>query len=60
MNRKTIIAHTIIKNESRWLWYSATSVIDYVDKILLWDTGSTDGSLEIEKELKKGGPRRLI
>lgn len=48
-----IWAHALIKNEARWLWYSISSVVNYVDKILLWDTGSTDGSIEIEKELER-------
>ena len=48
-----IWAHTLVKNEEKWLWYSVSSIAPYVDKILLWDTGSTDASLEIEKELVK-------
>ena len=53
-------AHTLIKNEARWLWYSISSVIDHVDKILIWDTGSTDGSIEIEKALDKKYPGKII
>lgn len=45
-------AHTMVKNEERWLWYAVKSVVEYVDKILLWDTGSTDGTLKIIKSLK--------
>lgn len=53
MNHKsTIWAHTLFKNEERWLWYSVTSIINYVDKVLLWDTGSTDNSWKIAQELK--------
>ena len=48
-----IWAHTVFKNEERWLWYSVTSVIDHVDKLLLWDTGSTDSSWEIATLLKE-------
>ena len=54
-----IWAQTLVKNEERWLWYSVSSVIDHVDKILLWDTGSTDGSREIEKELVKKFPGKI-
>ncbi len=53
-------AHTLVKNEAKWLWYSVTSVIDHVDKVLLWDTGSTDESLEIEKELLEKYPDKII
>lgn len=48
-----IWAHTVFKNEERWLWFSVTSVIDHVDKLLLWDTGSTDRSWEIATILKE-------
>lgn len=47
-----IWAHTVFQNEERWLWFAVTSIIDHVDKLLLWDTGSTDRSWEIAKELK--------
>ncbi len=53
-------AHTLVKNEARWLWYSVSSVINHVDKLLLWDTGSTDKSIEIEKELVKIYPGKII
>jgi glycosyltransferase involved in cell wall biosynthesis len=53
-------AHTLVKNEARWLWYSVSSVINYVDKLLLWDTGSTDRSIEIEKELGRRYPGKII
>ena len=48
-----IWAHTLFKNSEKWLWFSVTSVIDHVDKLLLWDTGSTDKSWEIAKLLKE-------
>ena len=61
MNHKsTLWAHTMVKNEARWLWYSVNSVIDHVDKLLLWDTGSTDGSIEIEKELVRKYPNKIV
>jgi glycosyltransferase involved in cell wall biosynthesis len=54
-----IWAQTLIKNEARWLWFSVSSVINHVDKLLLWDTGSTDDSREIEKELVKKFPGKI-
>lgn len=57
---KSIWAHCLVKNEARFLWYSVSSIIDYVDKILLWDTGSTDESVEIEKDLLKKYPDKVI
>jgi hypothetical protein len=55
-----IWAHTLVKNEGRWLWFSVTSIIDYVDKILLWDTGSSDLSLKIEHDLLALYPDKII
>lgn len=59
LNSKSVFVHTLVKNEERYLWFAVSSVIDYVDKILLWDTGSTDKSLEIEKEIKKKWPEKI-
>ena len=55
----SIWAHTLVKNEERYLWYAVSSVIDYVDKLLLWDTGSTDGSSRIAKRLKEKFPEKI-
>lgn len=48
-----IAAHTLVKNEGRFVWYSVMSVSPCVDKIYLWDTGSTDSTPKILKEIKK-------
>lgn len=56
---KSVFVHSLVKNEERFLWFSVTSVIDYVDRILLWDTGSTDESIRIEKEIKKRWPQKV-
>lgn len=49
----TITAHILVKNEARFVWYSVMSVLEHVDKVLLWDTGSTDGTVEIIKKIKR-------
>ena len=54
-----IWAHTLVKNEERYVWYSIMSVIDYVDKILVWDTGSVDNTVEIIKQIKKRFPEKI-
>jgi len=48
-----IWAHTLVKNEGRYLWFAVESVINYVERLLLWDTGSTDSTRDIIKILKK-------
>ena len=55
----SIYAHTLVKNEEKWLWFSVSSVVNHVDKILLWDTGSTDGTLKIIEELQKKYPGKI-
>lgn len=52
--------HTLVKNEGRWLWFSVTSVINHLDKLLIWDTGSTDDTVRIITELKKRYPEKII
>lgn len=47
----TITAHVLIKNDENFVWYSIMSVINYVDEILVWDTGSSDSTIEIIKSI---------
>jgi len=54
-----ICVHTLVKNEERYLWFSVTSVIDYVDHLLLWDTDSTDKTRGIVNELIRRYPNKL-
>lgn len=48
-----IWANTIVHNEENFIWFAIMSVIDYVDKILVWDTGSTDKTAEIIREIRE-------
>jgi len=43
----SIWVHTIVKNEEKFIWYAIASVVEYVDKILVWDTGSSDATTRI-------------
>src|SRR5258708_10772779 len=54
-----ISAHVLVKNEENFVWYSVISVIDYVDEVLIWDTGSTDNTKEIIKEIIKKYPNKI-
>lgn len=47
MQRKTITAHMVVRNEEYWLWYAIKAVIDLVDYIIIFDTGSTDATVTI-------------
>jgi glycosyltransferase involved in cell wall biosynthesis len=55
----TIWVNTLVQNEDKYLWYSVASVIDYVDKILIWDTGSTDNTVTVVEELKRRWPGKI-
>lgn len=48
-----IWANTIVNNEENFLWFAVMSVADYVDKVLIWDTGSNDKTVSIINELRK-------
>ena len=46
-----ISANIVCKNEKYWIKESISSIVNLVDEIIFVDDGSTDGSLEISKEL---------
>src|SRR3989338_5460529 len=48
-----IFANTIVNNEENFIWFSIMSVVDFVDKVMVWDSGSTDKTVEIINEIKK-------
>jgi glycosyltransferase involved in cell wall biosynthesis len=54
-----ITGHCIVKNESRFIWYSLMSVINYVDDLLIYDTGSTDQTPKILKTIKTMYPNKI-
>lgn len=47
--KPTVTAHVLVKNEENYIWYAINSVLPYVDKMIIFDTGSTDKTLEIIK-----------
>lgn len=47
-----ITAHMIVKNEEQWAWYAVMSVIEHVDVLLIYDTGSTDKTANIITSIK--------
>lgn len=51
MSRPKIVAHSLVNNEEKWIWYSLMSVIDCVDEVYVWDTGSTDHTVDIIRSI---------
>lgn len=48
-----IWVNTIVNNEENFSWFAIMSVVDFVDKVLVWDSGSTDKTVAIIKEVVK-------
>lgn len=46
-----LTTHTIVKNEQNWIKPALLSVIDQVEQMLVWDTGSTDRTVAIIKSI---------
>jgi glycosyltransferase involved in cell wall biosynthesis len=55
-----IYAHTIVNNEENFIWFSLMSVADFVDKIIVYDTGSTDKTVEIIKDVIRKKDNKLL
>jgi len=55
----SIWAHSLVCNEERFVWYSIMSAINHVDKVLVWDTGSEDRTLEIVAEITKANKDKV-
>jgi len=47
-----IVGHCIVKNEERFVWYAINSVVNFLDELYVWDTGSSDKTCEIVKSIK--------
>ncbi|EKE06856.1 MAG: hypothetical protein ACD_18C00254G0001 [uncultured bacterium] len=58
--KKTITAHCIVKNEENFIFYAIKSVVDFVDKIIVFDTGSEDKTVEIIEKLLKEYPEKIV
>src|SRR3989344_4947938 len=50
--KSNLTVHCVIKNEERWIWFAVKSILDIADKVLIYDTGSTDKTVEILKTKK--------
>lgn len=52
MPNRLLTVHMVVKNEDRFIWYALNSVLPYAYKIIIFDTGSTDKTIEIIKSFK--------
>lgn len=42
----------MVKNEDRFVWFAINSVLPFADKLLIYDSGSNDNTVEIIKSIK--------
>ncbi|OGE34520.1 hypothetical protein A3C32_04220 [Candidatus Daviesbacteria bacterium RIFCSPHIGHO2_02_FULL_41_14] len=42
-----IVSNTVVHNEENFVWYALMSIALFVDQLLVWDTGSTDKTIEV-------------
>jgi len=47
-----ITGHTVVKNEDQFVEYAILSVLPYLDKLLIYDTGSKDNTVEIIRNIR--------
>lgn len=59
-NMSGITAHCLVKNEENFVYYAIKSVIDFVDYVIVFDTGSTDKTVAIVQNLVKEYPDKII
>lgn len=57
--KKKIWGNTLVKNEGRYIYFALMSVIDFLDRILIWDTGSSDDTVKIVKHIQKTYPKKI-
>src|ERR1700730_18621095 len=54
--RPTITAHCMVINEENYILPAINSVLPFVDQLIIFDTGSTDSTLERINEAIKKSP----
>lgn len=47
----TFTAQVLVSNEEKWIWFAINSVLNWVDQVLVWDTGSSDKTVDIIKSI---------
>ncbi len=56
----SITAHCMVKNEENYIYFTIKSVIDFVDQVIIFDTGSSDATVAIVQKLVKEYPDKIL
>ncbi|EKD90478.1 MAG: glycosyl transferase family protein [uncultured bacterium] len=56
---RSIWGHMLVKNEDKFIYFAILSVIDYIEKLLIYDTGSTDKTVKVIKLFKEKYPNKI-
>ena len=59
-NNMNITVHCLVKNEEVFVGPAILSIIDVVDKVLVFDTGSIDGTVAVIKDLQGRYPEKIV
>jgi glycosyltransferase involved in cell wall biosynthesis len=51
MKQKGLTGHMIVRNEEQWVWYAIQSTLDFLDRLFIYDTGSTDDTVKIIRSI---------
>lgn len=52
MSKEEVTVHMVVRNEDQFIWYAISSIINYVKRVIIYDTGSTDKTVDIIKSFK--------
>jgi len=50
----------LVKNEDKFIYFAILSVIEYIDKLIIYDTGSTDKTIRIINFLNEKYPSKIL
>lgn len=52
VEHSNITAHMLVRNEERFVWFAIKSIVDYVDRIIIYDTGSSDNTVKLIESIQ--------
>lgn len=56
---KKIWGHMLVKNEDKYIYFAILSIIDHIERLLIYDTGSIDRTVKIINFLKEKYPHKI-